>query len=201
MALEDPRIDAYIAKAAPFAQPILKHLRKIVHTGCPDVEETTKWSMPHFDYKGMLCHMAAFKQHCAFGFWDDSVISEKHKAAGTDAMGNFGRITALSDLPPDKLLLGYVRAAARLNDSGAKRVREKPAARKPELAVPDDLASALKMNRKAKAAFDSFSPSHRRDYIEWITEAKREATRGSRLATALEWMGDGKSRNWKHQRK
>ena len=202
MAREDPRIDAYIAKAAPFAQPILKQLRKIVHTGCPEVEETIKWGMPHFDYKGMLCHMAAFKQHCAFGFWNDSIISEQHRATEEDAMGNFGRIRALSDLPPEKVLVGYVQKAAQLNDSGVKRRRlEKPALPKPALPVPVDLAAALRTNKNAQANFDNFSPSHRREYIEWITEAKREATRESRLATTLEWLAEGKSRHWKHQRK
>ena len=202
MSRKDPRIDAYIAKSAPFAQAILKHLRKIVHAGCPDVEETMKWSMPHFDYKGMLCHMAAFKQHCAFGFWNDSVISDQHRAAEKDAMGNFGRITSLSDLPPEKVLIGYVRKAAQLNDSGVKRpAPKKPALPKPAVQVPADLAAALRMNKKAQTAFDNFSPSHRREYVEWITEAKREATRESRLAATLEWLAEGKSRHWKHQRK
>ena len=202
MPRKDPRIDAYIAKAAPFAQPILKHLRKLVHAGCPDVEETMKWSMPHFDYKGMLCHMASFKQHCAFGFWNDSVIAEQHKAAGKDAMGNFGRITSLADLPSDEVLIDCVRKAAQLNDSGVKRpAARKAATPKPALPVPADLAAALKMNKKAGAAFDNFSPSHRREYIEWITEAKRDATRESRIATTLEWLAEGKSLHWKHQRK
>ena len=126
MAAKDPRIDAYIAKSAPFAQPILKHLRKVVHAGCPDVEETIKWSMPHFDYKGLMCHMAAFKQHCAFGFRNDSVVSAKQQSVAAEAMGHFGRITALSDLPAEKVLIGYVRKAAKLNDSGVKRVRTNP---------------------------------------------------------------------------
>ena len=126
MAGKDPRIDAYIAKSAPFAQPILRHLRKVVRAGCPNVEETIKWSMPHFGYKGTMCHMAAFKQHCAFGFWNDSVIPEKQQSVAAEAMGHFGRITALCDLPAEKVLIGYVRKAAKLNDSGVKRVRATP---------------------------------------------------------------------------
>ena len=199
MAKKDPRIDAYIAKAEPFARPILKHLRKMVHSGCPDVEETMKWSMPHFDYQGMLCHMAAFKQHCAFGFWNDSILADRHRVAEKDAMGNFGRIRSLADLPPDDVLLDYVRKATQLNDSGVKRPTEKKTgAPKAALPIPGALAAALKMNKKAQAAFDSFSPSHRREYVEWITEAKRDATREARLATALEWIAEGKTRNWKY---
>ncbi len=90
MASKDPRIDAYIAKSADFAQPILKHLRKVVHAGCPKVEETLKWSMPHFDYKGVMCGMAAFKAHCVFGFWKESLIFDSGKAPEKTAMRSFG---------------------------------------------------------------------------------------------------------------
>lgn len=192
MGREDPRIDAYIAQAAPFAQPILRHLRKLVHTACPEVEETVKWGMPFFDYKGMLCHMAAFKQHCAFGFRNDSVLPEKLRSA--EAMGNFGRLTSVADLPADKVLISYVRNAAQSNDAGVKRPRGTRSAPKPPPPVPAEFAMALKLNRKTQGAFESLSPSHRREYIEWITEAKRDATRESRIAKALEWIAEGKAR-------
>lgn len=193
MAKKDPRIDAYIAKSADFAKPILKHLREIVHRGCPDVEETMKWSMPHFDYAGgPLAGMAAFQAHCAFGFWKGSLIVPGSK----EAMGQFGRITKRSDLPSDKALLGYVRKAAKLNEEGIKVVR--PKKEKPPIAMPADLAAALKKDAKARKTFEGFSPSRKREYLEWIVEAKTDETRRKRLGTAIEWMAAGKPRNWKY---
>jgi len=205
MGTRDPRIDAYIARSAEFAKPILSHLREVVHGACPEVEETMKWSMPHFMYQGMLCGMASFKQHCTFGFWKGSLIVKEGGAPAEQAMGQFGRITALSDLPPKRVLAGYVKEAMRLNEEGVK-VPRRPAAAKTKraatttLAVPDDLAAALKKNRKAAATFDGFSPSHRREYVEWITDAKRDETRARRIGTAVEWLAEGKSRNWKYAR-
>ena len=201
MGNKDPRIDAYIAEAAPFAQPILKHIRKIVHAGCPQVEETLKWSMPHFDYKGVLCGMAAHKQHCSLGFWKGSLVLGD-AAADEKAMGQFGRITAISDLPAEKVLLGYVRKAAELNDAGVKSPdRAKPKQAAPPLDVPDYFSAALRKNKQAQATFESFTPGKRKDYVEWVTSAKREETRAERLATAVEWIAEGKSRNWKYERK
>ena len=194
MAKKDPRIDAYIAKAPEFARPILKHLRAIVREGCPDVEETMKWSVPHFDYKGPLAGMAAFKAHCAFGFWKGSLV-----VPGTgEAMGQFGRITKVDDLPKDKVLLGYVKKAVQLNDEGIK-VKRLPKLPKKDIPMPADLAAALKKNAKARTTFEGFSPSHKREYLAWITDAKAEETRARRLDTAIEWMSQGKSRNWKYQ--
>jgi uncharacterized protein YdeI (YjbR/CyaY-like superfamily) len=198
MASRDPRVDAYIAKSADFARPILTHLREVVHAACPDAEETMKWSFPHFQYKGLLCSMAAFKEHCAFGFWKSSLVMGEGTEA-EKAMGQFGRISKLSDLPSKKVLTGYIKKAMELNEAGVKSpTRSKPKAPRPELAVPDDLAAALRANPAARATFDKFSPSHRREYIEWITEAKTPATRSRRLQTAVEWMAEGKPRNWKY---
>jgi uncharacterized protein YdeI (YjbR/CyaY-like superfamily) len=194
MGKKDPRHDAYIAKAADFAKPILKHLREVVHKGCPDVEETVKWSMPHFDYKGPLAGMAAFKAHCAFGFWKGSLIVPGSK----EAMGQFGCITKLSDLPKDSVLIGYVKKAARLNEEGVKVARPLKHEKK-DIPMPADLAAALKRNAKARATFDGFRPSHKREYLEWITEAKTDETRRKRLDTAVEWMSEGKARHWKYQ--
>lgn len=196
MGKKDPRVDAYIEKSADFAKPILKHLREIVHKGCPDVEETIKWGMPAFDYKGILGGMAAFKAHCAFNLWKGSLLGAKNR----DAMGQFGRITALSDLPKDSVLLGYVEEAVRLNAEGVKAPRRPKEPKKP-LETPDDLARALKKNAKARETFEAFSPSHRREYVEWITEAKTEETRKKRLGTAIEWMAEGKPRMWKYMTK
>src|SRR5437762_11975461 len=174
MASKDPRIDAYIAKSADFAKPILKHLRKVVHAGCPGVEETIKWSMPHFDYKGMMCGMAAFKEHCAFGFWKADLIIDRDKQAEKSGMGSFGCIKSLSDLPSEKMLIGYVKKAAALNEAGVKAPgRTQPKKRQP-LPMPDDFTAALKKNAKARKTLENFSQSHRREYIEWITEAKHE---------------------------
>jgi uncharacterized protein YdeI (YjbR/CyaY-like superfamily) len=189
-------VDAYIAKSADFAQPILRYLREIVHETVPDIEETMKWSSPHFGYKGMMCGMAAFKQHCTFGFWKGSLVVGKDGGKGEEAMGQFGRITKLSDLPSKKVITGYVRLAARLNDEGVRVVRAKP--KKKPLVVPADLKAALKKDRKASATFANFSPSQKREYVEWITESKRKETRERRLNQAIEWMAQGKIRNWKY---
>lgn len=199
MATRDPRIDAYIAKSADFAQPNLMHLREVVHAACPDVDETMKWSFPHFMYKGMLCGMSAFKQHVAFGFWKGKLVVVDDGRSLEDAMGQFGRITRIADLPPKKTLSAYVKKAMALNDAGIKSpTLVKSAKPKPDAAIPDDLAAALKKNAKARKTFDAFSPSARREYIEWITEAKRETTRVQRLVTTLEWLAEGKQRNWKY---
>lgn len=194
----DPRVDAYIKKAAPFAQPILNRIRKIVHTAVPDVQETMKWSFPHFDYKGIFCAMASFKQHATFGFWKGSLLAEKLPTVDEEAMGQFGRITSLADLPADRTLARIVKAAAKLNDAGVKVVRVK----KPKKALPPpaDLMAALKKTPKALASFKAFSPSQKREYVEWITEAKQDATRASRLATAVGWIAEGKQRNWKYMK-
>ena len=190
----DGRIDAYIAKSADFAKPILTYLREVVHTACPQVEETMKWSSPHFLYQGMLCGMASFKSHCAFGFWRGSLVLDA-KGKAREAMGHFGRITSLDELPSRRVLTGYIKKAMELNEKGITRKKRPP---KPEVTVPKDLATALRKNKKARAMFDGFSPSHRREYVEWITEAKTEATRQRRLETAIGWMAEGKSRNWKY---
>lgn len=196
----DPRIDAYIAKSAAFAQPILRHLRELVHQACPEAEETIKWSCPHFVYgDGILCSMAAFKTHAVFGFWHQGmkkILGAAGKKEAT-AMGSFGRIEKLDDLPDDKALVRYVQAAAKLNESDVpRRAKSEP---KAALLVPADFAAALKKNKTAAANFENFSASQRRDYIEWITEAKREETRGKRLATSVEWLAEGKTRNWKYE--
>src|SRR6476661_8587539 len=192
MATKDPRIDAYIAKSAAFAKPILKHLRKVVHAGCPGVVETIKWSMPHFDYKGVMCGMAAFKEHCAFGFWKADLILDRGEAVEKSGMGSFGCIRSMADLPNEKTLIGYVKKATALNDAGIKAPgRTQPKKREP-LEVPDYFEAALKKNPKAKKTFTEFPPSKRREYLEWVTEAKREETRKERLATSISWLAEGK---------
>jgi len=197
MPTKDPRIDAYIARSADFAKPILLHLRKLVHTACPDVEETMKWSFPHFMQKGMLCGMAGFKQHCSFGFWKASLIFGDGTSSD-NTMGHFGRLTALSDLPADKVLIGYIKKAVELNEAGIKVPAKPKSKAKKDLVVPPYFLAALKKNKKALAAFGGFSYSHKKEYVQWITEAKREETRNKRIATALEWLAKGKPRNWKY---
>jgi uncharacterized protein YdeI (YjbR/CyaY-like superfamily) len=200
----DPRVDTYIAKSPPFAQPILTHLRKLVRKAAPQTEETIKWGRPFYVVDGtILCNISAFKQHCTMGIWNKSV-SDQVRGGGTDtseAMGSFGRITSLKDLPADKQLLQYLQQAA--NDIGAgykPMARTAPRQPKPEIPVPEPFAAALKMNKQAAVTFDSFPPSHRREYLEWITEAKRDDTRDKRIATAIEWLSEGKSRNWKYEK-
>jgi uncharacterized protein YdeI (YjbR/CyaY-like superfamily) len=198
MGKKDPRVDAYIEKSAEFAKPILKHLRKIVHAACPETEETMKWSFPHFDYEGeMMCSMASFKGHCAFGFWKGSLVLGDKAADG--AMGQLGRITSIDDLPSEKTLASWVKKAAKLNDEGVKAERG-PRRAKPEFEVPEDLTKALKKNKKALTTFEALPPSHKREYVEWIVEAKREDTRKRRLESAVEWIAEGKPRNWKYAR-
>jgi uncharacterized protein YdeI (YjbR/CyaY-like superfamily) len=196
MGTRDARVDAYIDAAGEFAKPILKHLRKIVHRACPEVEETLKWRMPTFMYHGMLCGMAAFKQHCAFGFWKQELVVGKERAGNSEAMGQFGSIKTRSDLPADDLLVGYIEKAMRLNEAGVKAPRSirkhKP------LTIPAELSAALAKNKRAQKAFEVLSPSHRREYAEWIAEAKREETRSRRVSQAIEWIAAGKPRNWKY---
>ena len=194
----DPRIDAYIVRQAEFARPILEHLRAAVHAACPEAEETLKWSMPHFLYKGqMLAGMAAFKAHATFGFWRaKEVLGET--GAERDAMGQFGRLASVADLPPDDVLQALIRKAMALTDAGSRPARPK-AAPKPELETPPELDAALSANPAARATFDGFPPSCRREYIEWVVEAKRPETRAKRLAEAVEWMAEGKRRNWKYE--
>lgn len=194
----DPRIDAYIAEAAPFAQPILRHLRGLVHRACPEATETIKWGMPFFEHHGLLCCIAAFKAHSAFAFHHQGMdrLLAREGTGAEGAMGNLGRIAALTDLPSEATLVRYLKHAAQLNASGAPRRPVKKA--RPALPAPADLAAALQKNAPARATWTKLAPSHRRDYVEWITEAKRPETRAKRLATALEWLAEGKSRNWKY---
>jgi uncharacterized protein YdeI (YjbR/CyaY-like superfamily) len=200
MANTDPRVDAYITKSAPFAQPILQHIRKAVHAGCPDVEETIKWSFPHFVYKGMLCSMASFKAHCAFGFWKGSLLKDElGDSKAKDAMGQFGRIASLDDLPPARQLIALVRKAAALNEQGVKVVRRKSIVKAAPV-VPAEFRKILRADKKALAAFTALSASHQREYLEWFAEAKTPETRQRRMGTALEWLSEGKARNWKYER-
>ena len=203
MGKKDPRVDDYIARSADFARPILKALRRAVHQGCPAVEETIKWGAPHFMHEGILASMAAFSRHCAFGFWKGELMEAKlakAKRGAGEAWGQLGRIASIEDVPPAKTLAALVAEAARLNEAGVEvpsRSRSRP---RPEAEVPADFAAALRRNRKARETFDGFPPSHRRDYVEWIVEAKTDATRARRLATTLEWLAEGKPRNWKYAR-
>lgn len=200
MPRKDPRIDVYIAKAADFAKPILKHLRKLVHTACPEVEETLKWSMPAFMYKGILCGIAGFKGHCTFSAWKHSLIKTDLGTNGKkdEAMGQLGRIRSLDDLPPDTKMLAYIREAVRLNEGGIKVEKPKRTAVKKELVIPDCFSAALKKNRKALDTFESFSYSHKKEYVEWVTEAKREETRAQRIETSIDWLSKGKPRHWRY---
>ena len=197
MPSRDPKVDAYIARQADFARPILEYVREAVHEACPDVEETIKWGMPSFMHAGgILCGMAAFKQHASFGYWKHAlVVGEGEERTG---MGSYGKLASVKDLPPRRTLLAHVRKAAKLNEEGVKAPAARKAAPKPPPEAPADLLAALGKNAKARAVFEQFPPSHRREYIEWIVEAKREETRSRRVAQAVEWMAEGKQRNWKY---
>ena len=195
----DPYVDQYIDKAQEFAKPILRHIRKLVHEACPDVVETKKWSFPLFDYQGIMCSMASFKEHCAFGFWKQSLLEESVFPAEKTAMGSFGRITSLKDLPSDKVMKKLIKDAMKLNEQGIKVERKPMATEKKALVIPPVLAEALARNEASAEAFNNFSYSKKKEYVEWIAEAKSDATRDKRLATTIEWLAEGKSRNWKYQ--
>jgi uncharacterized protein YdeI (YjbR/CyaY-like superfamily) len=204
MGKKDPRVDAYIAKSADFAKPIMTHIREVVHAACPDVEETWKWSFPVFMYKGaILSNMAAFKSHCSFGFWKAALMEDPANALTVhdrEGMGHLGKIESMKDLPKDAVLKKLIKEAMKLNEAGVKlpprtKVTE---AEKKELATPDYFVKELKKNKKAEKVFNEFSYSKKKEYIEWFEEAKTDATRDKRTAQALEWIAEGKTRNWKY---
>lgn len=193
----DPRIDAYIEKQADFAKPILIRLREAVHEACPEAEETLKWSMPTFTYKSeILANMAAFKAHATFGFWRGSLVLPDNEKRH-EAMGSFGRLTSMDDLPEPEVLRGLIVKAMELTDAGVKPVRNKIV--KGDFEVPEDLRTALGANSSAAATFEGFPPSCRREYVQWVTEAKRADTRAKRVAQAVEWMAEGKKRHWRYE--
>jgi uncharacterized protein YdeI (YjbR/CyaY-like superfamily) len=198
----DAKIDAYIAKKADFAKPILIHLRSLVHQACPQVEEAIKWSFPNFSYKNeLLCNMAAFKQHCTFGFWKAPLMKDPKlmKTAESEvAMGHLGRITSLKDLPSDKIIIGYIKEAMKLNELGIKVQTKKVKPDPKHINAPPDLKKALQKNKKAFTNFEQFPPSHKKEYIQWIEEAKRTETRIKRIEQTVEWVAENKQRNWKY---
>jgi uncharacterized protein YdeI (YjbR/CyaY-like superfamily) len=200
----NPKVDAYIAKSQPFAQPILTHIRELAHKACPEVEEQIKWSMPFFTLRGVILgHMAAFKQHCAIGLWGPEMNAILNEAGlhSENGMGSLGKITSLKDLPADKKMLGYYRQAAELILSGqrTKSLERTPKSAKPAPEVPTELAAALKKNKAVAKVFAGFSSSCQREYNEWIAEAKRPETKEKRVTQAVEWIAEGKQRNWKYQ--
>lgn len=202
MIQKDPRVDAYIEKAADFAKPILSYLRELVHKACPDATENIKWGAPHFEYnKSAFCSMAAFKQHCTFGFWKASIMSDPYNLlTGKESMGQFGKLSSLKDLPSDKTLKEYIKEAEKLAKDGVKLPKAKPVERK-DFAIPEAFAKALSKHKKAQQVFDAFSYSNKKEYAEWIGEAKTDATRDKRIATAIEWIAEGKGRNWQYEKK
>jgi uncharacterized protein YdeI (YjbR/CyaY-like superfamily) len=206
MTNKDSRIDDYIEKAQPFAKPVLKKLRALIHKGNPEVKETIKWGMPFFDYKGPFCNFASFKHHAVFGFWKYQLIKDPEgylkeiSNKGGEAMGNLGRITSVKDLPPDKAMIDFIKQAKRLNDDGVK-LPPKQKTPNAKLEIPDYFIKALRKNKKAEKTFVNFTHSHKKEYLEWITEAKTEPTKNKRLETAIKWMSEGKSRNWKYRKR
>ncbi len=203
----EPKVDLYISKAQPFAQPILEHLRELVHKAVPGVQETIKWSRPFFEYKGViLANVSAFKEHCSFGFWGEEIgaVLREANVVQDGGMGSLGRITTLKDLPSDKQMLAFLKQAKAFIDSGAYTspiaARHKVVkAPKPTLPVPPEFTAALKSNPKASQTFQHFAPSCQREYLEWFADAKQPATREKRIAQAIEWLSEGKQRHWKYQ--
>ena len=198
----DKRIDEYIDRSKEFAKPVLRHIRSLVHQACPDVSETIKWGMPHFEYKGILCSMAAFKEHCSLTFWKGSLMKDPYDIMDKKrehAMGQFGRIKSKADLPADRILIQYIREAMQLNIDGLKVPSRSQREKKKELEVPSWFLSELGKNSKARDCFNKLSAAHKREYLDWIMEAKKEETRQRRLDTTLEWLSQGKSFNWKYE--
>jgi uncharacterized protein YdeI (YjbR/CyaY-like superfamily) len=198
MGTRDPRVDAYIAKQQEFATPILKQIRETIHEASPEIQETIKWGVPAFEYKGLLCGIAAFKEYCVLGFWKGTLIVGRNNKS-LDAAGSFGRIKSVKDLPSKKELIGYVKKAMALNDAGTKAPKKAKEPKK-RIPMPTDMKEALARNEKAKATYKDFSPSNKREYLEWITEAKQPETRQRRLSQAVEWMAEGKPRMWKYMK-
>lgn len=198
MPTTNPKVDAYIAKQAEFAKPILLRLRQLIHETCPEATETIKWGMPSFEYQGLLCGFAAFKAHATFGFWKHDLVIGKD-AKSREAMGSFGRITSVDQVPSKRQFAIWMKIAMKLNEEGIKSPREKTTGKK-TIPMHPDLKAALAKSKKAKATFDGFAPSCKREYLEWIAEAKRDETREKRIATAIEWMAEGKKRNWKYEK-
>ncbi len=193
-------VDQYIHNAEPFAQPILIHLRELIHSAHPEIKESIKWGMPHFEYKGNLCGVASFKKHCAFGFWKAAIMTDSHGIFGSGprpGMGDLGRVRSLEDLPPDSVLTEMILEAIDLNERNIPL--PKKTISKAEVTPPDDFLDALDENELAHTNFSRMSPSHRKEYIEWIEDAKREETRLRRISTAVQMLSEGKSRNWKYQ--
>jgi uncharacterized protein YdeI (YjbR/CyaY-like superfamily) len=199
-----PEVDAYVASAAPFARPILHHLRDVLHEGAPGVVEAMKWSRPFFVYRGVILgNIAAFKEHCSMGLWGNEIIGAMREAGHSqgEGMGTFGKIRGIEDLPSKKQLVEYVKLAAKAIDEGQRtKAWSRPKVAKGEVEVPEALATALKTS-KLKDKFEAMGQGCRREYCEWIAEAKRDETRNKRISEALEWIAEGKSRNWRYERK
>lgn len=195
-----PEVDEYIENAAEFAQPILTRLRKAFHDACPELREEIKWGIPYFCRNGLVAGMAAFQSHVSFGFWRSREMDDPEELfdRGPKASMCNVRIQSTKDIPAKKVLTAYVKQAVALDDTPKKAASK--ATKKPAPKAPADLMAALKKNKKALATYEGFPPSKKRDYVDWITEAKREATREKRLAQAVEWMAEGKSRNWKYEK-
>jgi uncharacterized protein YdeI (YjbR/CyaY-like superfamily) len=191
----DPRIDVYIDKAGDFARPVLRHFRELVHSTIDGAGEAVKWGMPHFTHKGKnIAGMAAFKAHCAV------MIHGAGRQSETDGMGSYGKIASLEDLPDDnELATKLVEARERIDTAGSAVKRPQKREAKPDLPVPQDFEAALRDNANARATFEAFPPSQRREYVQWVSEAKQDATRAKRLATSIEWLAEGKRRNWKYE--
>ncbi len=199
--MKNPQVDEYIKKAPEFAKPILVHVRALIHKASPDIEETIKWGVPHFEYKGVICSIAAFKEHCAFGYWKEPLIPEMHEHIKNkaSAWGSIGRVTSVKDLPSDELIIRWTKAAIELNEKGIKLDRG-PKGPATEKNIPADLSKALKANEKAEGYWKEFSTSKKNEYIDWLEEAKTEETRNKRLETAIEWISEGKERMWKYHK-
>jgi uncharacterized protein YdeI (YjbR/CyaY-like superfamily) len=200
----DRRVDAYIESSPEFARPILIRLRELIHAACPDVSETIKWGAPAYEYKGVLAIMAAMKQHAVFNLWKGDLIpevKERYREKSSMAMGTFGKITSVHDLPPDDKIIAWIKQAMELNERGVKLPQRSRSEPKREVDVPDDLITALEQNESARSTFDGFTTARRREYVDWISGAKTDATRQKRLTQAIEWMAEGKHRNWKYDKK
>jgi len=200
MPAKDARVDAYIAKAPAYARPILERVREIYHASSPELVEEVKWGVPYYSYRGLVGGMAAFKKHVSLGFWNASVMEDPQgifeESGGGSSMCAV-KVTSVTDLPSGKVLTAYIRAAMALNEAGEKP-KQAAARQRPVPDAPADLMAALEREPDALATFQGFPPSHKREYVEWITEAIRAATRERRIAQAVAWMAEGKPRNWKY---
>lgn len=189
-------ITAYIEKATPEFKEVMIALRSVLNNPNFDIKEDWKWGAPNFNNEGMICWLAHFRNHVGMNFFKGTLIKDKYNLFThyREEKGNRQlKFSDINQIIPEQIEY-YIEEAIKLNQENIKVVKKEI-----DTSLPLDLETELNNNPKAKMFFESLAPSYKRDYIEWIEEAKREATRTKRLATTMEWLSEGKKKNWKYE--